>query len=164
MARCPPGVICLTPISLLLAVCFLWYILYTLQRVQTPTRAEVEVVRQPVLISAVGYRNPMEDPNRPPLRTDTIGSSQQGILKSMQDKTLILPLMGSYLRRARDTWQYYTFKDGNNLIKLPVVNNKKNCMAEYGCDRISNGDTVYVEGYDGVFKAHIYDNALNRYY
>ena len=164
MTRCPPGIVCISPLSLAAAIAFLGYILYIATLVQPSKPSQVELVRQPILISTAGYRNTMEDPNLPPLRTDSPGCTQQGILKSTRDRNLILPLMGNYKHRRRDTWQYYTFKDGSNLVKLPVLNNKKNCMSEYGCDRISNGDNVYVEGYDSIFKAHIYDSACNRYF
>ena len=36
-------------------------------------------------------------------------------------------------------------------------------MNEYGCDKIYDGDTVYVQGYNGIFRATIYDNDVLRY-
>lgn len=79
---------------------------------------------------------------------------------------LILPLMGRNLRNGRDKWNYYTMSNtlGSSLnTKLPVSVNGKSCTGEYGCDNISNGDTVYVEGYNDTFQATIYESGLLSY-
>ena len=75
----------------------------------------------------------------------------------------ILPLMGRSLMNGRDKWQYYTVSNTNNSVRLPVSVKGKSCTNEYGCDSIYNGDTIYVEGYDDVFKATIYENSTLRY-
>jgi hypothetical protein len=87
---------------------------------------------------------------------------QVGILTSTNGKEQILALMGRPLLTNRDKWQYYTMSERNN-IKLPVSVKGKSCMNEYGCDKIYDGDTVYIEGYKGVFNATIYDNDTLRY-
>ena len=53
--------------------------------------------------------------------------------------------------------------DQNNSVKLPVSSNGKSCTNEYGCDSLSNGDTVYLEGYNDAFKVTMYDNNVMRY-
>jgi hypothetical protein len=88
---------------------------------------------------------------------------QVGILKRMNGPEMILPLMGRPLYVGRDKWQYYTMSDNNNQIKLPVSFKSRSCTNEYGCDTISNGDTVYVDGIDSTFQTTIYDNATIRY-
>ena len=88
---------------------------------------------------------------------------QVGILKRMNGPEMILPLMGRPLYVGRDKWQYYTMSDSNNQIKLPVSFKSRSCTKEYGCDEISNGDTVYVDGIDATFQTTIYDNATMRY-
>ena len=88
---------------------------------------------------------------------------QVGILKRMNGSEMILPLMGRPLYVGRDKWQYYTMSDNNNQIKLPVSFKSRSCTSEYGCDEISNGDTVYVDGIDATFQTTIYDNATMRY-
>jgi hypothetical protein len=87
---------------------------------------------------------------------------QIGILTSQNSKEQILALMGRPLLTNRDQWQYYTMSERNN-IKLPVSVKGKSCMNEYGCDKIYDGDTVYVEGYGNIFRATIYDNDVLRY-
>ena len=53
--------------------------------------------------------------------------------------------------------------DRNPTIKLPLSNAGKSCTNEYGCDNLDNGDTVYVEGYNGTFNVTSYDNNVMRY-
>ena len=98
------------------------------------------------------------------IRTQGVDASyrQVGILTSQNGKEQILPLMGRPLITNRDNWQYYTMSERNN-IKLPVSVKGKSCMNEYGCDKIYDGDTIYVEGYGNIFRATIYDNDVMRY-
>lgn len=88
---------------------------------------------------------------------------QVGLLKRMNGQEMLLPLMGRPLYVGRDKWQYYTMSDSNNQIKLPVSFKSKSCTSEYGCNEISNGDTVYVDGLNATFQVTMYDNATMRY-
>jgi hypothetical protein len=79
---------------------------------------------------------------------------------------LILPLFGRSLLNGRDKWQYYTVANSGGVAfnaKLPISVNGRSCTSEYGCDSVSNGDTVYVEGYEDTFRATIYENATLNY-
>jgi hypothetical protein len=94
---------------------------------------------------------------------------QVGIL-TKNEKTggnpTILPLMGRNLWNGRDKWQYYTIMNSGGAsinAKLPISVKGKSCTSEYGCDSISNGDVVYVEGYNDTFRATIYENASLNY-
>ena len=90
---------------------------------------------------------------------------QIGILSPLNNKNenKILPLMGRPLFANRDKWQYYSMSDQNNSIRLPIIKNGKNCTNEYGCNIFSDGDRVYVEGYNQVFKVTLYQNNTMRY-
>lgn len=88
---------------------------------------------------------------------------QLGILTRSSGKEMILPLMGRPLYSNRSKWQYYTMTDKHNMVKLPVSSNGKSCTSEYGCDELSNGDNIYVEGYNDLFKVTIYDNSRYQY-
>lgn len=88
---------------------------------------------------------------------------QVGILTRITGPETILPLMGRPLIAGRDTWNFYTMSDKNNMVKLPITFKNKNCTGEYGCDNIYNGDTVYVEGYNDAFKVTMYENNTMRY-
>ena len=108
-----------------------------------------------------------------PINIETRGTSMEysqiGILtqthsKNNQQGPLILPLMGRQNMTGRDKWQYYTMSNSGFVnSKLPIRVNGRSCTGEYGCDSISNGDSVYVEGYDSTFRATVYDISSFRY-
>ena len=91
--------------------------------------------------------------------------SQVGILTRKNGKTLILPLMGRRITTGRDKYQYYAMTNsaGNIHTKLPISVNGRSCTSEIGCDEIYDGDNVYVEGYDDIFHATVYENSLLHY-
>jgi hypothetical protein len=90
---------------------------------------------------------------------------QVGILTPLNgtSKNNILSLMARPLFTNRDKWQYYTISNQHNNVKLPLSRNGKSCTNEYGCDKLYDGDTIYVEGYNEPFKATIYDNDTIKY-
>lgn len=88
---------------------------------------------------------------------------QVGLLTRLNGPQTILPLMGRPLFTNRDKWNFFTQSDQNNSVKLPITFKGRSCTNEYGCDDVSNGDTVYVEGYNDAFKCTLYDNAQPRY-
>jgi len=88
---------------------------------------------------------------------------QLGILTATNSKGKIISLMGRPLFTNRDKWQYYTMSDQHNSVKLPVSRNGKSCTNEYGCDRLDNGDTVYIEGLNEAYKVTVYDNDTIKY-
>ena len=167
MSKCPPGVLCITHVSLIFSIMVGAYLVYLYgqsQALPPPQLSSSTPMPQPTVIVATNpYPGPTADPGVPPLRRQSYNFTQQGILKSQSNPNRLLPLMGRILHRSRDTWSYYTFKDGNNLMKLPIMYKKKNCTGEYGCDRIFSNDTVYVEGLDEPYTAIIYDNDCFRY-
>ena len=94
--------------------------------------------------------------------------SQIGILtKKSGSNSEILPLMGRRTITSRDKWQYYTVSGGgaggNLQTKLPVSVKGRKCSGEYGCEEIHNGDKVYVEGFQDIFEATIYESGLFSY-
>ena len=148
------------------------------------TKSEVITMNMPLMPRAnanYSYSNNKDillNPYTPPLKNDgyqlssgvpinvrTQGYesnySQIGILTPSSGNDQILPLMGRPLNN-RDKWQYYTMSEKNN-IKLPISRGKRSCTGEYGCDQIYDGDTVYIQGYNSVFKATIYENDMFRY-
>lgn len=101
-----------------------------------------------------------------PTRGYSTGYQQVGVLvenDNNQDKKL-LPLFGEQTWAGSRQWKYYTSSDGYQSVKLPVLNNNKNCQDTYGCDEIYDGQTVSVQGYDNRnFKANIYKLDGPRY-
>ncbi|MFY7729325.1 MAG: hypothetical protein ACOVRN_07405 [Flavobacterium sp.] len=88
---------------------------------------------------------------------------QLGILTATNSKGSIIPLMGRPLFTNRDKWQYYTMSDQNNSIKLPVSRSGRSCTNEYGCDKLYNGDSVYIEGLNEPYRVTVYDNDTIKY-
>jgi hypothetical protein len=90
---------------------------------------------------------------------------QVGLLTPMKGDTegKMLPLMGRPLFVSRDKWQYYTMSEQRNSIKLPISRNGRSATTEYGVDKLFDGDTVFVEGYNQPFKVTTYDNDVMRY-
>ena len=90
---------------------------------------------------------------------------QMGIITPLNgtSKDNILPLMGRPLFTNRDKWQYYTISNQHNNVKLPISFKGKSALNDYGVDKIFNGDTFYVEGYNDAFKVTVYENDTIKY-
>ena len=141
----------------------------------------VPLINQPILgatcNSGLCNMPPPQQQNGWPINLKTRGFapefSQIGILThdrqgSKDDNSLhdnmILPLFGRRIMNGRDKYQYYTMSNtGAVNTKLPVLVSGKNCINEYGCNEIYNGDQVYVQGYNRSFYATIYENSLFSY-
>lgn len=190
--RCPPGVICIENITILLVLIVVTGVALFFQMRAPPSNEKIVIKEHSTGLfprPSFAFSNVTEDvlmnPYQPPLRDDrlfpTLGGDprgvpinirtqgvdsdyrQVGILTRNNGGETILPLMGRPLLTNRDKWNFYTMNDKNNMIKLPVTYKGKSCTNEYGCDNIYNGDTVYVEGYNDTFKATVYDNQVMRY-
>lgn len=118
---------------------------------------------RPIVIEESGQRHGI------PINIETRGISmdytQLGILtKEKGGEPLILSLMGRRLTSGLDKWQYYTISNtGNMNTKLPISLKGRSCSGEYGCDPIYNGDMVYVEGYNDLFRVTVYENSRFNY-
>jgi hypothetical protein len=90
---------------------------------------------------------------------------QLGILtpSNGSSKDSIVPLMGRPLFTNRDKWQYYSTSNQHNNVKLPVSRAGRSCTNEYGCDKLYNGDTVYIEGTNETYRVTVYDNDTIKY-
>ena len=207
MGRCPPGVICIENITILIilivvAIIGLFFHIQNKnnqnqnQTQNKPSTENIIIQEQPprrglfprpsfsfsnvsedVLMNPYvaplkndqffpnGGGDPRGVPINIPTRSGGYESSyrQVGILTRINGPETILSLMGRPLYSNRHKWQYYTMSDSQNNIKLPVSSQGKSCTAEYGCDEIYNGDSVYIEGYNDAFKVTMYDNAVMRY-
>jgi hypothetical protein len=170
---CPPGIICIENVTLIILVvissALLLYILYHPTQ-QEPTIININEERNDNILRNDVLMNPYSPPYK---RNDFIRSvptnpnivrssfSQIGFLKSNTHKELMLPFFGKVLYTNRNKWQYYTINDTG--IKLPVSKSGRSCTSEYGCDEIHNNENVYVDGYDTTFKATIYETSSLQY-
>lgn len=129
-------------------------------------RPQVDIQRPQIdLRPQIDVRQPMSIPVNIKTNSANLPYTQVGILTKNDKGTMILPLMGRNLWNGRDKWQYYTMSNTAGALntKLPISVNGRSCTGEYGCDSISNGDTVYVEGYNDTFRATIYENSVLQY-
>lgn len=94
-----------------------------------------------------------------------VGYRQLGMLtpQNSEKQNNLLPLMGKPAFSRRDRWNYYAISNQNNALQLPVTVNGKSGMDEYGVDELYSGDTVYVEGYDEVFRVTMYPRTSVSY-
>jgi len=90
---------------------------------------------------------------------------QMGIITPLNgsSKDNILSLMGRPLFTNRDKWQYYTISNQHNNVKLPISFKGRSALTDYGVDKIFDGDTVYVEGYNDAFRVTVYENDTIKY-
>lgn len=182
MRKCPKGMVCfqnLATISILILVSLGGFFAYSY--VKNNSNAHKPTTINIINPSSV---DSMDNPYAPPLRNDgyLVGSSvainqatnvgavdvayrQMGILTPTNQggKDAILPLMGRPLFTSRSKFQYYTVSNQHNNVKLPISVNGRSGMDEYGVDEVFSGDTIYVEGYDDVFKVTKYDNGTMKY-
>ena len=82
---------------------------------------------------------------------------QVGVLKKIYGGDKILPLMGRPLYHKINQWQYYTTNE-TGTVQLPISKDGKTCSSKNGCFEIKNGQNVYVEGFDDVFKVNLIDD------
>ena len=161
--KCPPGVICIENMTLtILAICFvlLGIILYISKNPLIDTTTTVFTPGAPSLYLGETKQIPINIP------TSTVEEnySQVGFITRSSGEETILPLYGRYIYRRRDKQQYYTLSDKHQSVRLPVMYQGKSCMNEYGCNSLSNGDVVYVEGYNDSFKVTLYENQIFRFF
>ena len=192
MSKCPPGVICIENVSMfmLFLVCIpVIYIIYYTRMSSLTGNGGVQNPNTNIYVnpaSQSAQQDMYENPYNPPLQnnaeffprkphdvrgipinisTQAVDTTyrQVGIITRGGNGESILPLMGRPLFTSRDKWQYYTMNDKHNAVKLPLSFQGKSCTNEYGCNSLSNGDSVYVEGYQDVFKVTMYENNTMQY-
>ena len=191
MKKCPPGVLCVENITLTL-LCIIVFVLGFLVYINSSGNKVVNTEYITIdngVGSGFGFgfgsNDVLLNPYDPPLKNDqltrirrplpinvstNIGAvdasyRQTGIITPLNgtSKDNILPLMGRPLFTNRDKWQYYTISNQHNNVKLPISFKGRSATNDYGVDQISNGDTIYVEGYNEPFNVTIYETDTLKY-
>jgi len=153
------------------------YMFFTLRRYPTQQRQQSPILIPPpnlgINISASQrdnnvFTNPFYPPLQPafgiqsvPTQRISYAFDQIGIITKAGDKegALILPLFGRMVLSNRNKWQYYTISNTGNInSKLPVRVKGRDAMSDNGVDELYNGDVVYVQGYNEIYTATIYEN------
>jgi hypothetical protein len=205
MKKCPPGVICVENVTLLLLfIILLVLVTFIYSNSNSNSNSKDVIINNDInnkesspnwlnnLLPSWPYNNlPRDvllDPYAAPFRDErylvtnpirnlvpinvstNIGSvdstyRQMGIITPLNgaSKDNILSLMGRPLFTNRDKWQYYTISNQHNNIKLPITFKGKSALNDYGVDKIFDGDTIYVEGYNEPFRVTVYENDTIKY-
>ena len=202
MKKCPPGVICVENVTLILLFIILLVLvtfIYSNSNSKGVTinndinkdesnnsgwlnnlvpswpynNLQKDVLLDPYTAPYRDERYSVSNPirNMVPINVSTnIGSvdttyRQMGIITPLNgaSKDNILSLMGRPLFTNRDKWQYYTISNQHNNVKLPITFKGKSALNDYGVDKIFDGDTIYVEGYNEAFRVTVYENDTIKY-
>lgn len=160
MARkCPPGVLCIETYSVVLFSFFIFILFFIYQNNKTSDNVTDAFILPTQEQNMPDTSIPISNKINIPTHFTNAQFSQVGIATNEgSDSNIILPLIGKKLLPSRNSWQYYCMSDQNNSIRLPVSFNGKNCMDEYGCDELYNNDTIYIDGYNDLFKITIYEH------
>ena len=156
MARnktCPPGVICIENLTMVLLLFFLGIVVYFYTNIQKNTRVEKKLND---LTSSVMKRNVQYMPVNIETQPKVKDYQQVGILSRNRQEDVIMPLYGRPVINGRDKWQYYTATEHN--VRLPFSVGGRSSTDEYGCNELFNGDSVYLQGYNDAFQVTIYDD------
>jgi len=117
------------------------------------TNPMVTVPSEIQVVLAQDYTDTLKNVYAPPIQYREKEFRQLGYLTAPNRGRL--PLFGRVLNR-RDKWAYYTLEQG---IKLPIEVNRRICTQSPGCDSLSSGDEVQVEGVP--FKVNLYESFLS---
>jgi hypothetical protein len=137
---------------------FLLSLYYVPLLTRSPPNSVSTVSIQPMpseiqLVVAQDYTDTLKNVYAPPIQYREKEFRQLGYLTAPNRGRL--PLFGRVLNR-RDKWAYYTLEQG---IKLPIEVNRRICTQSPGCDSLSSGDEVQVEGVP--FKVNLYESFLS---
>jgi len=121
--------------------------------VQVPNQILTQVPTEIQVIVSEDYTDTLKNVYAPPVQYRETEFRQVGYLSNHHR----LPLFGRVLNR-RDKWAYYTLEQG---IKLPIEFNRRKCTQSPGCDSLSTGDEVLVEGVP--YRVELYESFLSAY-
>lgn len=150
-----------------IGLCYVFLVfLFILSLYYVPLIAKTHVSTQPIVqpiqmpseiqvVVAQDYTDTLKNVYAPPVRYRETEFRQLGYLTAPNRERL--PLFGRVLNR-RDKWAYYTLEQG---IKLPIEVNRRICTQSPGCDSLSSGDEVRIEGMP--YKVYLYDSFLPSY-
>lgn len=108
---------------------------------------------------------PEKDPEYP-LRamSQTAEYQQIGVLKSTDGaEPIVLPLFGKRLPNRPDRWEYYTATDKQNMLRISIEFESRDCLDEVGCNELYKGDKVIVPVYGKTYEVQLYKYKDMRY-
>lgn len=169
--RCPPGVICITPATILILLLLTCVVILVAIYFQPPTKVERVVETGAVAPSiAVQVAASQGDdrfsrapkPERhwittpeiptpgeifgklPRVPTRGIPETYQSMGVITMEDGQILPLYGRRTASRSDRFQYYTRTDTFNPVQLPIRHKRRDCQDDVGCEELFNGESVSI--------------------
>ena len=124
-----------------------------------PERSYENSYGVPINISSRGYAGGFQQ----------IGALYKEVVESEDMKpgnnteSVQLALFGKETYPNSKKWSYYTTSDKHNAVKMPISHNGKKCDSRYGCDEIMDDELITIPGYNGMFRAVIYDYDAPKY-
>ena len=155
------------------SVSLLAVLMMALMMIQKPTTIKESTPTQPVIVVNGGSskdQSPVYPSHLPKYSNpqQPLDYQQIGVLTSheTEKEPIVLPLYGRKIYGRSDRWQYYTATDKNNMMRLPLEFENRDCEDENtGCKEIYSGDKLEVEIYkDREFTATIYKTEAPRYF
>lgn len=186
MARCPPGVFCLSEgTGTLLMTLFIGSLLFLVFMIvygksssvitmMPPTMASAPPAQQTMIVKGGDSRyeqapQPLrswavapEFPPRGGLSALPFNIPTQGLPDSFQSVGVInvgeqvLPLYGRRTTGGGDRWNYYTRTDTYNPVPVPIHFQRRDCMDGVGCQEVMSGETVKIDAIQKEGKTHLY--------
>jgi hypothetical protein len=155
-------------IILIILLCIIIYLSYYNKQPSTTTEKIVYINNPPINSNT----SPPSNSNIPvyPKQLPSYNNhnyEQIGILTAHESdkEPIVLPLFARKLRNHNDRWQYYTSNSSNNLIRLPIKHENKNCEDDIGCKEIYDGETITIDIYQGrIFTVSLYKKETINYF
>ena len=190
MAKCPPGVICLSNGMVLSAFIVTLLMIYLLMKVNNEKKIEIrrEIIEKEVPISeSINLETSIDipeqiDPRRfnvpqlMPINIKTRGETfyqQIGALYKISEadptntgnntEKSVLPLYGRPTYSGSSQWNYYTNTDSYQYVQLPIFKEDQSCTDTRGCKEIFTGDTIKIDALNGNYKVELYNINTPKY-
>lgn len=146
-------------VGVLVGVAVTWIVIKGSTTAPVTVSPQIVVVRD--VATAQGPKMPVypeKDPEYPLRNLSHVAEYQQlGVLKSVDgSEPIALPLFGRRMPNRPDRWEYYTATDKQNMLRVPVTFESRDCLEEVGCNEIYKGDQVMVPVYDKMFEVQLY--------
>ena len=72
------------------------------------------------------------------------------------DGDIVLPLYGRETHVRSTRWNYYTYTDSHNKIRINLTLNGDECMDKRGCKELFDDDVIHIPELNSKFKVSLY--------
>lgn len=148
-------------------ICLIFFIFFYLNDKNKPCNNPLDYKINPPIKPKTYYTTPLSHDKF--ININTRGPptifKQIGVLSGNNNK-IVLPLFGKQTYRGSHKWFYYTkAARGHMYLDLPIKSNDSDCMDDYGCDELYDGDSVNIPVYDNMnFIVHIHKYKTRPFY